>query len=188
MTITDPLPPIIGTYAPEIVRAVSARQQLDIALHWMRQAEGAPNRHDRIARHSTLFWRTFWRAYHPALRTLVERVGVDALTAERDFQRDRLERGWQVAGERSDLLFAEVVRVLEVIEDALRPQGTPESVSSYWDWRVRCAAGWLSDAQTVTQVSGVIEPAVDASQAIENPTCASPVVFVGESPAVAQVG
>ncbi len=188
MTITDPLPPLIGTYAPEIVRAITARQQLDIALHWIRQAVGTPNAHDRVARHSTLFWRTFWRAYHPALRDLVERVGMDALTVERDYQQDRLEKGWRVRGERSDRLFAEVTTVLEVLEDALKPQGTPDAVSRCWEWRLRNAAGCLNDAQMVVQVSGVIDPAVDASEAIENATCASPVVFVDELPAVAQVG
>ena len=179
MSVLDPLPPLLGTYAPEIVRAMTARQQLDIALHWIRQASDTPNRHDRVARHSGLFWRTFWRAYHPALRDLVERVGVDALVIERTYQQGRLDKGWQVSGERSDRLFAEVVMVLEVLEDALKPQGTPDAVSRCWEWRLRNAAGWLSDAQMVVQVSGVIEPAVDASEAV---------VFVGESPAVAQVG
>lgn len=176
MTITDPLLPLLGTYAPEIVRAVTARQQLDIALHWMRQSAGTPNGHDRIARHSRLFWRTFWRAYHSALRDLVARVGVDALVIERKYQQDRLDKGWTVDGERSDRLFAEVVKVLEVLEDALRPQASPQSVSGYWDWRVRNAAGWLSDAQMVVQVSGVIEPAVDASEAIE---CSRAVIVCG---------
>lgn len=206
MTFNPPPTPLIGTYAPEIVKAMRARQTLDAELHWVRQAHDKPNAADLRALHRGRFERALTGAYLPELQTAVDAYGAEALQAEADHLYTRLEKGWQHAEvlrlslaapdggtegtaermARSEQLLDELTVVYETVCDALR-LSVAGDVADQWRNRLQRAAGWAQQGETT--LAGLNTPVgtVDALTGDRKPTCASP-AFVDESPAVARVG
>jgi hypothetical protein len=77
-------------------------------------------------------------AYLPGLAEMVANHGWAAVEEQRNALHERINRGWDVSGERADELFAELVAQYEVLEDALHLDlADVRHPMSVLQWRIR---------------------------------------------------